>query len=493
MNALEAGVETQRAEPYWPKFALLTLYALVTGIAILSHIMWRDEIQAWLIARDSADPPALFHNLHYEGHAALWYLLLMPLTRLSRDPVLMQVLHFGIATATVAIVLWRAPFSPFERALFPFGYFTFYEYAVKSRGYALGCLLIFLFCALWQRRRHLPVAMAVVLALMANVDILFVILSMAAVLALIVDRLTNESTNGEESHASWRSDLLATVIVCGGWALAIATAMPPSDSGATGWFFGRSSYRVETTLAALSVFFTPSPLIWVSLPAVAILLIALSRIRENPPGATFLGVSVLGLLAFFYTNHPPSEWHRGLILMALFATVWIDRISARSEGASRNALVPAMLFGAVLACQGYAGLMAIWTDLHQPLSRSRDVARFIGAQDWAPDPVIGVPDYTTSPIIGYLGADRAYYPSGRRWGSFVVWDKRRREPVDMERTFEETAQFGTATLVVSAGTHIDRALLVKYGFGEVAQFTGARDPLENYTIYRRPAKAAPGP
>src|SRR5450755_2141657 len=88
---------------------LLALYALAIAFALYWHAMWRDEMQAWLIVRDSADLPALFHNLRYEGHPALWYLLLTPLTRLSRDPALMQVLHGTIAVATVAIVLWRAP------------------------------------------------------------------------------------------------------------------------------------------------------------------------------------------------------------------------------------------------------------------------------------------------------------------------------------------------------------------------------------------------
>lgn len=69
---------------------LLALYALAIGFALYWHATWRDEMQAWLIVRDSADLPALFHNLRYEGHPALWYLLLMPLTRLSRDPALMQ-------------------------------------------------------------------------------------------------------------------------------------------------------------------------------------------------------------------------------------------------------------------------------------------------------------------------------------------------------------------------------------------------------------------
>jgi hypothetical protein len=492
LNAPNECAQNQHAKPDWPNFVLLATYALAIGTTIHFHAMWRDEMQAWLIARDSADLPALFHNLHYEGHAALWYLLLMPLTRLSHDPVLMQALHFLIATTTVAMVLWRAPFSLFERALFPFGYFTFYEYAVKSRGYVLGCLFVFLFCALWHRRRQSPVAIALVLAMMANVDVLFMILSIAAVFALIVDWLIIGPTDGEKGHAGWPLYLLAVIIVCSGWALAVATALPPSDSGVAGWFFGRSPYRLDRVLEVLSTLLTPQGLNWVSVPTIAILVVAFIRYRENPPAAAFLGTSVLGLLTFFYTRIPPAPWRSGLIVIAFFAAVWIDRISV--SRALRRALVPPILFGVVLAFQAYAGVTAVWSDLHQPLSRSRDVARFIVEKGWAQDPVVGALDYTTIPIVSYLKIDRAYYLNARRWGSFGIWDKRRLEPVDMEQALANAARIApNATLVISPGIDVDPAILRKFGFMEVANFTGAREPFETYTVYRHSAEVAPGP
>jgi hypothetical protein len=133
----EGGFIPRRARRHWPKFALLILYIAVTLSASLAHAMGREEIQAWLIARDSADLSALFHNLDYEGHAALWYLLLLPLTRLSRDPLLMQLLHVAIATVTVGLVPWRAPLSSLEQALFPFGYFFLYA----DSGFRFGALV----------------------------------------------------------------------------------------------------------------------------------------------------------------------------------------------------------------------------------------------------------------------------------------------------------------------------------------------------------------
>ena len=476
----------------WPMMALVVLYALVVGIAMMFHAMWRDEVQAWLIARDSADLLSLFHNLHYEGHASLWYLLMMPLTRISADPSLMQVLQFVIAVSVVVTVLWWAPFSGLEKGLFPFGYYTLYEYGVKSRGYALGCLLLFVLCTLWPRRRSHPVTVSLVLALLANVDILWMIVSIAAVIALAVDRSINQPAEEDGLRkVSW-PDLLALVIIGVGWALAVATSMPPSDTGiAVGWFLDFSMERLEVTLGALSVVLSPARSVLIDMAVAAILFIAGRRARNDPPAAIFFAISAIGLLTFFYTKYPDHEWHRGLIWIALVAAVWIDRRSLpdKKSLSTRKSVLPPMLFAGILVCQAYAGVKAVWIDLRQPLSRGRDVAHFIAANGWAKDPIIGLPDHTTVSIVGYLCVERAYYANGRRWGSFTIWDQLRRQPVDLDHVLDASEKFGSSvTWVSSVTTPIDRSLLGKHGFLEVGEFLGARDSDENFVVFRRTAK-----
>jgi hypothetical protein len=458
---------------------LLAIYMSVVGFTLHQHAMWRDEMQAWLIARDSANITELFHNLHYEGHPALWYLLLTPLTHFSRNPVWIQVLHYVIAASAVALVLWRAPLSTVERILFPFGYFILYEYAVKSRNYAPGCLLLFLFCALWPRRRQSPILLATVLALMANVHFLFALISVGAVAALIVDRLA--STPSDAPAPSGRADALAIAIIVAGGALAVATVIPPADSGYfPDWYFGLSTTRLNRSALTL----------------VVLLLVGVVRFRNSPAAATFLVVSLLGLLSFFYTKVPGAVWHHGLGAIVFFAAVWMDRSSGRTTaaGTARSPLVPAALFALALAIQVPPGILAIAGDLRQPLSSSRDVAQFIAARGWSGDPIIGTQDNLTSPIVGYLGAERAYYANGRRWGSFTIWDQRRLQPVDLQAVLEDAQRFGPfVTFIADADAPVDAALLSRYGFEEVASFNGAADSKENYSLYRSGAKPVDRP
>src|SRR5262245_47165629 len=73
-------------------------FVAVVGIAMWRHEMWRDELQAWMIARASHSVPNLLDNIRYEGHPALWYLLLLPLTKISGAPWVMQLAQLAIAT-----------------------------------------------------------------------------------------------------------------------------------------------------------------------------------------------------------------------------------------------------------------------------------------------------------------------------------------------------------------------------------------------------------
>ena len=63
--------------------------------------MWRDELQAFMLAAASQTPLDLFAKLKYgaEGHPGLWYLLLWLVTRFTTDPIWMQASQLLIAIA----------------------------------------------------------------------------------------------------------------------------------------------------------------------------------------------------------------------------------------------------------------------------------------------------------------------------------------------------------------------------------------------------------
>ena len=151
--------------------------------------MWRDEIQAWLLTRDSASVFELFANMKYEGHPALWHLFLMPLSRITASPIIMQVFHLLIAATTVFLFVRFAPFNKIQKVLFSFGYFALYEYAIVARNYAIGVLLITIFCVLYKDRHRQFVWVGVVLLLLAHTSVHALIVTIAIGIALLCEYL----------------------------------------------------------------------------------------------------------------------------------------------------------------------------------------------------------------------------------------------------------------------------------------------------------------
>src|SRR5437763_7625843 len=81
---------------------VLTAIFLTAAIFNVSHhAMWRDETRAWQIAAASPTLGALRQNLRYEGVPMLWYLILWPATKITANPLAMQLVHVLIAASVV--------------------------------------------------------------------------------------------------------------------------------------------------------------------------------------------------------------------------------------------------------------------------------------------------------------------------------------------------------------------------------------------------------
>jgi hypothetical protein len=136
----------------WVAGGAAIVFFCVTFFTQWHHEMWRDELQAWRLAGNSASISDLIAHLKYEGHPAVWYLCLYVLGRFSDDPFLMQAFHLAMATSTIYLFARFSPFRKHQKILFASGYLMIYEYAVLSRSYVLGVFGLFLYCVDYRLR-----------------------------------------------------------------------------------------------------------------------------------------------------------------------------------------------------------------------------------------------------------------------------------------------------------------------------------------------------
>ncbi len=152
-------------------FAVLVAYFVMVCVAVWFYQPWEDEGRAWMIARSFNLYPLVFRILRYEGHPALWYLLLWGPAHLHLPFTCINWISVAFGSAGIYILLRFAPFPFYLRALLPFSFFLAYQYSVVARSYVLFPLLGFLVAHLYRQAPGKPVRMASVLALLANVSI----------------------------------------------------------------------------------------------------------------------------------------------------------------------------------------------------------------------------------------------------------------------------------------------------------------------------------
>jgi len=101
-------------------FIVPIVFSIISFWLIRNHEMWRDEIQAWLLVRDSSNILSLSENLKYEGSPGLWHYILFPLTRVFKTPYSMQVLNIIFTTFTILVLFKWSPFNKIQKTTINF-------------------------------------------------------------------------------------------------------------------------------------------------------------------------------------------------------------------------------------------------------------------------------------------------------------------------------------------------------------------------------------
>lgn len=491
--------ETQPASAL--RFALwLTLtYAALVFLGLWHHACNNDEMQAWMIARDSRSPGELFHNYRYESHPALWYLCLYLLSRFTRDPLAMQGLHGLIAVAALFLVARFAPFSRFHRGVYAFGFYPIFVYALNSRNYTLGLLFLFAFCACYDANPQRLGRLGMLLFLMVNTNAFALAIGIALTLMILL-------CQGRESlaHPGHRAGmLLFMTLALSGILLSAWQIKPPKD------FYTlrpQSSARklpahVDQERAAR----VPAHFARATLPLIqpgassaepfalalggAFLLLLGWVACQSPPGRIALLAGNIPLGIFCYLIEYDGMWrHTGHFFMLLLASLWLTGAHflrhTPTTAQARTLASGSRVLALLLILQAAAGVGAWVTDVRQPMSAGKAVAEYLRSRHLENLPMIACRDVQTCTVSGYL--DRPlYYPESGRQGTFIIWPLRTRFPKG-EAALREARLFaqkqsGDSLWIVSENLP---EITVPPDVALLGRFENARRKPERYRVYR---------
>lgn len=341
--------------------AALVIFGLQLWL-IVHHAIWFDEAQALLIAR--APIGELWTNLHYEGHPALWYLVLAVLDQVTGgQPQTLVAAQVLVASCTTGLIWFRSPFPTWTKFLIVLSYYLIFEYGVIARSYGLGALL--LLAAVAYRSSWVGWAC---LALAANTAIHFAMGAVALGGVMFMER------------RSWQG----AAILLLGLIVAAATIFPhPADLRLAVPNDGSAAGHALIAVHKLSAVFVPldpkAPLMWARLMsapqslfvAAAALPLGLVGLRGRWSRLGYVAV-LLGLIALCVTVYNIYTRHVGVLFVYLLAALWIE-IEAVPDRRPSSAV------GVWLVCLAVCGVIQAGGALFIPFTPQRLVAKWIVA------------------------------------------------------------------------------------------------------------------
>ena len=460
---------------------LITTYLITNIIGIAHHEMWHDELESWLIARDSSSLSELYSNLTYVGHPFLWYLCLYLLAKTTHNPVIMQICHLIIITGTIYIFLFFSPFNKLQKTLFCFGYFPLYEYGIISRNYSFGLLFIFIFCALYCQRKRNYILLATSLALATQTNIYSLIISFVLASMMFAEEILNTISRNNKLCLK-RQFYMAAVIYLFGLLTATAQIIRARSAlsvklESTANFsvhpvadltIQQDNYNLITILsdfyASISDYGavltgiwrsyipipdTSSQYLWGSnflldtqklyigttnlfplMASIASLLLFLFFIAVFTKTKKILFTYICGTVAiyiFSFVAKIPLIRHNGHLFILLIVCYWLfyDGLRQKSD---RSKIVKSkiirfarkkqtMALTIILFIQLYAGMELYIRDLVQPFSNIVNVAQFIKNNQLEDSLIVGT--MNVFPLSAWLNR-KIYYPEIADFGTYTV-------------------------------------------------------------------------
>jgi len=434
------------------RFALIVtaVFFVIALIGMLSHEMWRDEHQAWLVARDANSLSQLLDNMNYEGNPALWHFFLYWITRVTHDPIYMQVFHLLVATSFIFIFNRYAPISNLHKILFSFGYFPLYEYAVISRSYALGILLVFGICALYKNRMTKYILIGILLALLANVTIYAVVIACCIAGILVLDYFLYQQKN----RKAMMQLAIGLFIFILGVAFSLYQIWPDKDNSFPA-LYASSLFDLPRWGEVLSKLFTTYLYIpqieehfwnttiyfkdtlsagWVLLSIILFAAGILVFLRKPLILLLYLGTTI-GLFSVYYYTALMHSRYCGYLLIALVVCYWLSEYypekKYHSNLAGLGKRISKPFFTTILSFSVIGAIVAYAMEMQYKFSPSKEVANYIKENKLDSLPVVGITDFTISPLATYLDK-KLFYPQMNDFGSFIIWSKRRNDQMNFQ-------------------------------------------------------------
>ena len=423
-------------KPRLLRWAVFVIYLAAVFFLVSRHENWRDEAQAWLLARD-LNVFQLISQMKYEGHPCLWHLILMPFAKLGFPYRTMNLISTALVAAAAWLLLFRSPIPLPLSCVALGGCALLYYFPVISRSYALIPLFLFLNAMYYPVRKEHPLRCGLSLALLVQTHLYMI--PIAGLLSLFWFW---------ETAAAWRKDrdgktaahqLLGLLLPLISFLLFLAqiTGVESSSAIVLNWGYLAALFKTLSTfhLALLGILpgYTPAfmmafprmsffvILFLFFVPPVILCLLILRRHDSEGLKESALYLLFVGVQFFFYLLLSRAGMSKTSILALLpIWLLWVlwPRLDTRAVKAAAICVYcsVALLFF-LLDTHAKADVLYPYTD-------APDCAAFIEEKLPADALIFQTDTAVAASVLACLDGDAFYSLESRSPESFATWVNR---------------------------------------------------------------------
>ena len=201
--------------------ALYVIWLLIVLIAGIHHEPWADEAQSWLIARDNTSFDIITKVLRYEGHPALWYLILRFLYLLNFPYDAIYLIPLLFSAVGVYLFMFKTRLPVIIKCLFPFTFFIAYQYSVTARSYCLLFPLLMVISVFYKYRLKRPLLYSFLLILLMSSETYNFIIAFVLFIFFIYDICESKQYNIKT--------ISATLLITAFFIITGLYMLPPAD------------------------------------------------------------------------------------------------------------------------------------------------------------------------------------------------------------------------------------------------------------------------
>lgn len=466
----------QKRFPVVETIGFVLVCLLIFFIKWEHHELWKDEWQAWFVARDKT-LWEIISFLHYEGHPGLWYLFLKPFTWLSQilpvnEEYILSFAHM-IPVIGMGLLFWKKLEIPtVVKLAFALSYFFFFEYGIVNRGYIF--VILFAFSSIYFLQKNHQKGLSWSLFLLCQTEVFGVFMALGIGLFYYLQHK--------------KIDTPIRYLIAG--FLVFVISVFPREAGHIGKTQGKVYTFADRFLTSLqgnvSNAFLPgatqdtSTFGWnmIGLVLSIALLVTFGFVLRNDKKIrnTFFFVFLMFMtfsLLFFVGGI--RQW--GLLTVFFMALLPLTK-----EVFSQKISVLILCFIGIV--QSVYGLRAMYADMSKPFTNARAAGLYIAEKIPEKVPVVAINKFEAAPVIGY--AKRPFYelPSGESF-TYFKWVEKVYIP-----TQEELKLFarykGVGGIVIIAPKKLDPGRFSEAVLGK--EFVADNIKNENYFLYTLSAK-----